>query len=218
MYLYTSRVLLYPWRRCQCNSFIGLFLWPQYITVFSCIPLDNNAKHAAPLWSMRHKQEAQTNDRNKGTEWLQGTGSTDSLKYMHTSFNSSMNVFLVLGLSRSVKASMSLATPPSDPDDSTTIPDSSREIFKSVWRKQFKWKYSSECPFCHFPKQDSCCRGFVTYKVCSNLQFSLSVTHSSTYFAYGRVLKCSKFLVDVDFQCDKAPCSGTPSTINTHNL
>jgi hypothetical protein len=49
-----------------------------------------------------------------------------------------MNVFLVVGLSRSVKASMSLATPPSVPDDSTTIPDSSREILRSVWRKQFK--------------------------------------------------------------------------------
>jgi hypothetical protein len=49
-----------------------------------------------------------------------------------------MNVFLVLGLSRSVKASMPLATPPSVPDNSTTIPDSSREILKSVCKKQFK--------------------------------------------------------------------------------
>jgi hypothetical protein len=81
------------------------------------------------------EQEVQTDDQNNGTQWLQGTSCTNSLKYMHTSFSSSMNVFLVLGLSRSVKASVPLATPPSVPDDSTTIPDSSREILKSVWRK-----------------------------------------------------------------------------------
>jgi hypothetical protein len=106
-----------------CGLSISLF--------FSCIPQDNNTKHAAPSWSRRLKQMIRT----KGQK---GTGSTNSLKYTHTSFSSSMNVFLVLGLSRSVRASMSLATPPSVPDDSTTIPGSSREIFKSDWRKQFK--------------------------------------------------------------------------------
>ena len=82
--------------------------------------------------------EAGTGSTKGQNDCEAGTGSTNSLNYMHTSFSSSMNVFLVLGLSRSVKASMPLATPPSVPDDSTTIPDSSREILISVCRKQFK--------------------------------------------------------------------------------
>jgi len=35
-----------------------------------------------------------------------------------------------------VRASLSLATPPSVPEDSITIPDSSTEMLKSIWRKE----------------------------------------------------------------------------------
>jgi hypothetical protein len=47
-----------------------------------------------------------------------------------------MNVFLVSGLSKRVRASLSLATPPSVPEDCITIPDSSREMLKSIWIKK----------------------------------------------------------------------------------
>jgi hypothetical protein len=60
----------------------------------------------------------------------------DSL--VHTSLRSSTNMFLVVGLSKRVRASVSLATPPSVPEHSTTIPDSSREMVKSIWRKQWQ--------------------------------------------------------------------------------
>jgi hypothetical protein len=47
-----------------------------------------------------------------------------------------MNVFLVSGLSKMVTASLSLATPPSVPENCTTIPDSSSEMLKSIWIKR----------------------------------------------------------------------------------
>lgn len=106
----------------------------------------------------------------------------NSLNHMHTSFSSSMNVFLVIGLSKSVRASMSLATPPSVPEDSITLPDSSREILKSVWRKQFKSEYNSERPFCHVSEHDRCHKGFTTYKACINLQFSFSPTAQLAFY------------------------------------
>ena len=51
---------------------------------------------------------------------------------MITSFTSFINVSLVDGLSKILKASAPIAVPPSVPEDSITIPDSSKVISGSA--------------------------------------------------------------------------------------